>query len=549
MEMAWHFVLNILIALAGALLFGLIAERLRINSIIGYILAGAIVGQGGLGLIAQSQEVNVISELGVALLLFTIGLEFSFKRLLQLGRTALLGGTIAIISTLLIFSGILWLLGVELRPAVILGTAAALSSTAIVLRVLRYRNTLDSQHGKAALGVLLMQDVALVPLVLLVTFLSNPQGDLLEQLRLAFMNGILLLAALLVFTSYILPRFLNEKIVARNREIPIILAAVTGIGATYAAHTLGISPALGAFLAGMMLAENKFAEQMRADVTPMRTLFITIFFVSVGLLADLTWMATHLHWVIAASLVTMALKTIISYFSLRPFMHSIIEPLAAAVAISQLGEFSFMLLSIGQGSSLIPNDIFQLVISTSIVTLVVAPFAAGRAGGIARRIATYVVPNRKLAKITRSDKAKQLAGHIVLIGYGEAGQAAYTQIADLDIKVLVLDIDPKLTRLAESAGALTLIGDATNQAILEAAHIEDASGIIVAVSDPHIARRIIGLCTSLAVQVPIFARSRYHIFAEEFNVLGSNEVVDEELLVGEILGNMVRAEFQMSTPD
>jgi len=533
----WGLIYDLLLSLAAALVLGLLFERLKLNAIIGYLLAGAIVGQGGLGLVQKPDEVTVIAEIGVALLLFTIGLEFSWRALRKMGLKVYVGGGIMVVACTLFLTCVGIVSGLSWQAAVIIGAAGSLSSTAIVMRVLRGRNELDSVHGKAALGVLLVQDIAVVPLVLGVNFVANGSGELGKEVGQALWATGLLVLILVVFVSQIVPRLLHEKVVAQNREIPIILAVLTCVGATWAAHELGISPALGAFFAGMLLGDSKFSEQIRADVMPLRTLFVTIFFVSVGLLADLGWIFGHLPLVLASTFMVMAVKTVATYFAMRPFVRGIIETIAVALALSQVGEFSFVLLSTGSEAGIIPPDVFQLVISTIMLSLLLSPFMVSRSLVMGEFLARRLVPARKLVASVRAARPKTLRGHLVTVGYGEAGQATCMALRDIDWPRLVIDIDPKLVRLAERNGNHAIIGDATSAEFLhDVAHISDARAILVTVSDHTICRRVVAVCKSIAPEVRVITRSRYHVYSSELDMVGADEVVDEEMLVGEQMG-------------
>lgn len=536
MDTGWGMILDLLIALSAALVLGLIFERLKISSIIGYLIAGAAVGQGGFGLVRETEQVKVIAEIGVALLLFTIGLEFSWRSIKRMGTGILFGGAAMVLACVIVFTGVGVAFGLTLQAAFVLGAAGSLSSTAVVMRVLRNRNDLDSIHGKTALGVLLIQDIAVVPLVLAVTFVASGSNSIAKEVTQALMGAIFLVIVLIVFVSQIVPRLLHEKVVAQNRELPIILAVVTCVGATWAAHELKLSPALGAFFAGMLLADSKFSDQMRSDMLPLRTLFVTIFFVSVGLLADIGWMAMHLHWVLGATIVVLLVKAVATYFALRPFVRGIIEVMATAITLSQVGEFSFVLMSIGEQGGLLTRDVFQLVISTTLVTLVVTPFTVAHALPFARSLAKRIFPARKLARSEREARPNVMSGHLVIIGYGEAGQAACSVIASVDWPKLVIDLDPKLVRLAESCGHRAIIGDASSMELLEIAGVQTAKAVVVTISDHTACRMAVSMCKQLAPQVPVISRSRYHKYAEELDMVGADQVVDEEMLVGRRVG-------------
>ncbi|MDK3156224.1 NAD-binding protein [Kamptonema cortianum] len=286
----------------------------------------------------------------------------------------------------------------------------------------------------------------------------------------------------------------------------------------------------------MLLADAKYSQQIRADVFPLRTLFVTLFFVSIGLLADLSWLLSHLPLVLLGTVVVLSVKTVATYFALRPFVPGIIEVLATSVAISQIGEFSFVIMTIGKDSGIIPEDLFQLVIGTTLFTLILTPFTVGNALRISRFLAKRVFPARKLAASERLSRAVSLNEHLVIIGYGEAGQGAAHAVNSYSFEKLIIDLDPKLVRLAERHGFKAMIGDATNHEILEHAQIFNAMAIIIAVPDHNASRIITGVCKSVAPGVPLIVRARYHAHKDELDMVGADTVVDEEELVGRALG-------------
>ena len=304
----WSVLFDVLILLLTALVLGVVCERLRQSPILGYLAAGTLLGPNALQYISSASEVSALAELGVALLLFTIGLEFSWHRLRRLGAAALGGGTAQVIVTMGLGTATALFFGMSWRTALAIGAIVALSSTTVVLRLLVSRAEIESIHGRHALGILLIQDVAVVPLVLLMTVLGG-QGSL-QQVGLDVFKT-LLWAGVLVFVLYLLfnrvvPRVLHLASLQRNRDLPILLAIVTGLGSAWGSHELGLSPALGAFVAGMLLAESPFATQIRADVASIRTLLVTLFFSSIGMLGDPVWFIGHLPAVLALVVVIVA---------------------------------------------------------------------------------------------------------------------------------------------------------------------------------------------------------------------------------------------------
>ena len=537
MDDVWLFILDFVIVLGGAVVLGILCERLGVSSIIGYLVAGVIVGPVVVGLFSQGEAIYTIAEIGVSLLLFTIGLEFSWKQLVRFGGKAVIAGAIAVGCVTLVSVLVGAAAGWDWKVGFVIGAAASLSSTAIVLRVLRDKNDLDSVHGRFAVAMLLTQDVMIVPLVLVVSFVSSQSDDLALSLGVAVVNTVALVVGMILFVTLVVPRLLNEKVIARNREIPILIAFAVAVGATWAAHALGLSPALGAFLAGLMLAEGRFADQMRADVLPLRTLFMTVFFVSVGLLADVAWIADNALLVLGATGALIVGKVLVVYFATRPFQASIVECMATALALFQVGEFSFLLLAIGRQGGILGEPLFKLATSVVLLTLFLTPFLTGNSRRAALRVVKTFVPKRKLAKAERSaQSAETTHGHVILVGYGAAGTATALLLRDAQVPVTVLEINPALVREAEGCGMEAIVGDGTQGTILERAHIDGAKALIVAVPDTQVARAIVSQAKHIAPDVRVFARSRYHVFAEQLHVVGADSVVDEEQSVGEQLG-------------
>jgi CPA2 family monovalent cation:H+ antiporter-2 len=536
---AWRLLLDLIVTLIGALLFGALMEKLRQSPIVGYLLAGVVIGPSALGLAAGHGALLTIAEIGVALLLFTIGLEFSWKRLLRMGGLALGGGSIQIVLTAAVGAAAARLFGLDWPASFMLGMILAVSSTAVVLRVLKDRGDLDSLHGRAATGVTLLQDAAMVPMMLIATLIVQPAiGDWAERFAGAVVGGAVFLAGIAIVVGMVLPRLLNAREFARNRELPILTAVVTGVGATWAAHAMGLSPSLGAFLAGMLLAESRYADQIRADVYPLKTVFVTIFFASIGTLVDLSWLRENLPLVGAATVATMTVKALIVYLAIRPFLRGAIVPsIAAGLTLSQLGELSFVLAKLAAAKGVFEPELMQLVLSVTICSLLVTPLLVAGAPRIARAIAKRLCRPRALAKSEReAQRLEGLQGHVVLAGFGAAGQAAARELHSADAKVVVLDIDQKLAALAAECGWRAQVGDATQPLNLLMASVDHAACLIVAIPDHRTARLVISQAKALNPGITAIVRCRYAIYAGELDLVGADVVVNEEIEVGEQLG-------------
>ncbi len=531
----WNVLFDILILLLTAMVLGVICERLKQSSILGYLAAGTLLGPNAFEVISSDSEVAALAELGVALLLFTIGLEFSWRRLRSLGGAALGGGAAQIAVTIAIGTLVAMIFGQHWRTATTLGAIVALSSTACVLRVLIARAEIESVYGRHALGILLMQDIALVPLVLLVTVLGGG-GSLAEAGVDIFRTlgwALVLVVVLYGLFNWVVPRLLHLRSLQRNRELPILLAIVTGLGSAWGAHQLGLSPALGAFAAGMLFAESPFATQIRADVSSLRTVLVTLFFSSIGMLGDPVWFVQNLPLVLAVVLAIVVGKAIIIWVILRGFKLSNTNALATGICLGQVGEFSFVLAEVGRGT-VIGETLFALVISATITTLFLSPYLVALAPQISNRVIRAWAKIRKQPPPTAaSSKAGDVEGeHYIIIGYGPAGEAVAGTVEHLGKRVTVVDLNPNLIEQVSRLGLNAHIGDATHADVLEHAGVETASAIVVTIPDATAARGIVELIRSIAPDVHIIARSRYHRYFNDIKDGGADEVVDEEKIVG-----------------
>lgn len=552
MPEAWQLLLDLIVTLIGALFFGVLMEKLRQSPIVGYLLAGVVVGPSALGLAKGAESLHAIAEIGVALLLFTIGLEFSWKRLIGMGAVAMGGGALQIVATTAAGFGAAYLWGLPVNASILMGLVVALGSTAVVLRVLRDRGDIDSLHGRAAAGILLFQDLALVPIMVLATLLT--EGGSADEWAMRFaetgVKGALFLAALVVIIGLFLPRVLNASEFAKNRELPILTAISACVGATWASHAAGLSPSLGAFLAGMLLAESRYADQIRADVYPLKTVFVTIFFASIGTLADLGWIRENLLTVVLATFATMTIKSVLAYVSVRPFLRGAIVPsIAAGLALSQLGEFSFVLAKLGADSGVLGRDALQLVISVTIASLLVTPLLVAGAPRASRALAKRLFRARALARSEReAQRLEGLSGHVVLAGFGAAGQAAARELRSISAPIVVMDIDPKLVASAAECGYRSRVADATQPPNLLAAGVQHAACIVIAIPDHRTARVVISQAKALNPGIVAIVRGRYAVYTSELDLMGADVVVNEEVEVGEQLGREAAKHVHATEP-
>ncbi len=531
----WELLMQVLLLLVTAFLMGVLAERLRQSPIIGYLGAGILIGHW----VFNPDAIFQLAELGVALLLFSIGLEFSFQRLRRLGAIALGGGTLQVCGTLMIFA-----LGLSFfRPigeSLALGAMVALSSTAVVMRVLVDRAAIDSPRGRNALGILLLQDIAVVPLVIMVSLLG--QGGTETSVFLAVGKTLLGAVGLVVLFYglfyHLVPRLLKSKTVNASRDLIILLAIVAAVGSTWLAHAVGLSPALGAFIAGMMLAECEFAAQIRSDIGTIRTLFVTLFFTSVGMLANPQWMMVHIHWIAAGLTVMIFGKVLIIYFVARLFKNPRTQALATGITLAQIGEFSFVLATTARGVGLVDENTFNWIVSVTILSIFLSPFMVSRGDDIARRIIRILSPGAEIDR-PENEESSVMAGQIVIIGFGPAGQKVADGLIENNVSPLVLELKPSMAKIARQKGLIVHMGDASHEEVLLHAGLDRACLVVVTIPDPRGVRDAVSNIRRLSPGSTIIARSRYNIYTRDIEKAGAHLTVDEEILVGTNLSKQV----------
>jgi CPA2 family monovalent cation:H+ antiporter-2 len=533
----WPALADILVILLVALLLGIVAERLKQNALLGYLLSGVLLGPSGLGLVRQFEEVRQLAEVGVALLLFTIGLEFSLRRLRELGAVASLGGSAQILLTGVVFALLALAFDRPLSEAVVIGAALSVSSTAVVLRVLVDRSELDSLHGRNALGILLTQDLAIVPLVLVISAVAEGVDAVTAIQRLGIRGGLglLLVIGVYIASERLVPPLLALASARNNRELPVLVAVAVCLGATWVSHRLGLSPTLGAFVAGVLLAESHFAEQIRADVGPLRAVFVTMFFASAGMLADLPRSPEFLLVLLAAAVILLV-KALVVGGVIRAFRQPHQVAFATGLALAQIGEFSFVLLQVGFDAGAVAAETFQILLSASVVTLLATPYLMAASSHLCEVLVRRWDTAAPHPPPTGGGQGPAWEHRrVIVVGYGPAGRSVVESLRAAGIPLLVIDLNPKT--ISENRAVIPIeIGDASRGDILQHHHLRWARAVVVTVPDPQTARLVIHQAKLVAPDVPVIARGRYHVHIPRLMQAGADSVVDEEYVTGERLG-------------
>ncbi|MFM7458439.1 MAG: cation:proton antiporter, partial [bacterium] len=524
--------------------------RLKLSPIIGYLIAGMFLGgPGSLQLIKSPLEIEAIAELGVSLLLFSLGLEFSWNKIKALPLKILRGGALQILLTPLFFLVVSSLCGLDIKIAILAGLIFTLSSTATVLRTFNDLAEIDSQHGRNSIAVLLLQDIAVIPFTMIVSFISVNNAVANEfQNNFLFTIGaaVLLVLGLYIFLNKIAGPALSLFSLNNNREMAILLAIIISIGSAWTAYQIGISPSIGAFIAGMLLASSSFATQITADIAPLRILFLTLFFGSAGMLADPIWVFNNFALVILLSIAVIFSKTLISSVIFSLSGHSIAISVASAVSIAQIGEFAFVLSNIAKDSSLLSSDWSQLIVSVTIVSLFFTPFMIKFAPRIGLKVQKFFnaifgifqqIKTKKSGEALETEVSSLNSPRIYVIGYGPAGREVARQLKDLYLKeIAIMDLTKDSLDSAELDGFKTYMGDVRQLEVLQHSGLELANLVIITIPSYDAVLTTIDNIKRLAPTAHIIVRSRYQIYEQSFHEAGAHEIVNEEFTVGEKLG-------------
>jgi CPA2 family monovalent cation:H+ antiporter-2 len=529
----WGLLSDIVLLLGSCMLVGGIFARFGQSPLVGYLLAGMLLGgPGSFHLIHSEHAIEAIAELGVALLLFSLGLEFSWERLRALGSRTLIAGFSQVILTLVAAGAVAKLLGRPLAESTAIGAMVALSSTAVVLRVLLERSEVETPHGRITLAALLAQDVAVVPLTILMTLLGQGGGaaDVLLNLGKILLSAVGLIVILYVVLNKLAVRALGTLTLERNRELTLILAIVVGLGSAWLANKGGISPSLGAFFAGMFLGSSPFAVQIRADVSSLRTVLLTLFFGSAGMVGDLIWIGGHLPLVLGVSLLVIVGKAVIVWGIARVLGRPHYVAIAAGICLAQIGEFAFVLGSLGLASGVISPEILRLMVSVVIVTLFVSPFLIPHAVALGKDICERIGAEPPAAG--ENEQQALPPPEILIIGFGPAGQLTAAAMYDRQDRVAIIDMNHKGILEARRNGYRAEVGDASRPEVLEHVHVSSAKAVIITIPDPAASMRILQEVRLQAPHAFTIVRSRYQRFAHEYADHGACVVVGDEEEVG-----------------
>ncbi|MBO2544836.1 MULTISPECIES: monovalent cation:proton antiporter family protein [Salegentibacter] len=528
---------DIVIILGLSILIILLFQKIKVPSILGFLLAGIIAGPHAFNLISSSHEVELLSEIGIIFLLFVIGIELSIKELISMKNTVLIGGGLQVGGTILFTTIVAYFFGLPLNSAVFLGFLFSLSSTAIVLKLIQERGEITAPHGRVALGILIFQDIIVVPMMLLTPILAGDGGDLLTTLLILILKIVGVGVVIYLLARYIVPRIFSMVVKTKSKELFILTTVVFCFAIAWLTSSVGLSLALGAFFAGLIISESEYSHQATVNVLPFREIFISFFFISVGSLLNLEFFINNILMILLLVIGVVFLKMLVVGATVLLLKYPPRTVLLSLFSLFQVGEFSLLLSGVGLDNNIIPNSVYQYFLAISIITMGLTPFLIAAAPKITYSILKARVPSsvrhrleslNKLKTTEETDEPKKLDDHLIIIGYGINGENIAKAARNAEIPYVILDTDPVTFKKAKNNNEPIIFGDATNSLILKHLHVQEARVIVIAISDPGATKKIISNVRLYSKTAFIIVRTRYVREIEENIKLGADEVIPEE---------------------
>jgi len=499
-----------------------IFNRIQLPSIVGFLIAGMILGPFGFQLITNLDEIGIMAEIGIILLLFSIGLELSLKELLNIKKILIIGGGLQVLLTIILSAAIIYLIGLSVKEAVFLGMLISLSSTAIVLKLLADKGELDSPHGRISLGILIFQDLSVVPLFLFVDLLGTPDQIDFTEVIVRMITAFGAVALILIVAKYLTPPLLYRLAKLRMKEIFTVGIILIILGTAYLTYSLGLSFALGAFIAGLILSESEYSYQIVADILPLRDAFNSIFFVSIGLLLNVNFVLEYPLYVILAALGVLVLKALIITTIVMFLKYPARVAILAGIGLAQIGEFSFIVAQHGLNLNIISSEYSDIFISSTIITMILTPSLIRIAPKLADKSGKI-----DLVKV-RGLEVEPLVDHVIIAGFGLNGKNLSTVLKVTGTKYTVIEINPDTVKEEKAKGENIIYGDISKAEILLHAHIKTAKIMVIAISDPASSRRALKLAKELNQKIFVIVRTRFVRETDDLIKLGADIVIPEE---------------------
>ncbi len=521
---------DIIILLSSSIVMVFVLHKLKLPSIIGLLITGIIIGPYGFQLINAVHEVELLSEIGIVLLLFVIGMEFSLKQLYSIGRTVFIGGLVQVGLTVLVTFLLAYWGGFTWEASIFLGFLFSLSSTAIVLNILQSRNEISTPHGKNALGILIFQDIIVVPMMLVTPILAGQGGNLWMELLILLSKSILVVLGTYISARYLAPKLLYIIARTKNKELFLMFTIALCFVISYLTAQAGLSLALGAFLAGLIISESDYNHQATSTILPFREFFSSFFYVSIGMLMDITFLLDHFIVIIGVAILVFTVKTIIALLAAVVLKYNIRTAILTGLTLFQIGEFAFILSKVGIQYGILTPVANQYFLSISILTMLFTPFIMNNSEVFSNWFIHTFYPNRKLGSALKDKKVTntERKNHLIVIGYGMNGKNLALAAKKTGIEYIILEINAETVKREKANGEPIIYGDAVHEHILETVGLEDARVVVIAISDPQASKAILVKIRELSSTVYVLVRTRYVSEIEPLLALGADEVIPEE---------------------
>ncbi len=520
--------LEILAILSSAVFIVWLFRRLKLPAILAYLVAGMLVGEHGLNIAQDQVDYDHFAELGIVFLLFTLGLEFSLPRLMAMRHLVLAVGSLQVGISLLIFTIASMLFGLSFESAFVVGGILALSSTAIVIRQLSETGAMKRKSGQLSVAILLFQDVAVVPLLIIIPMLAlDSDTSMIWALGIAILKGVVVVTLLLFIGKWLLPKVFNIIAQVRTDELFVLTTLLVTLLASAITQWFGLSMALGAFLAGMMLSESEYKHQLEADIRPYRDILLGLFFITVGMKLDVALLVSSPLSLLAIMLSFMLVKVIVIKVLATRAGESPKDAWASGLMLAQMGEFGFVLIALANQVKLLPSDVSSMLLGAGVISMAITPYMIDHA----RSWSLFLSQE----KSTTTDDLEQLPenenlkDHVIICGFGRIGQTVSRFLKQESIDFVAIDIDPLRTRTAREAGENVLFGSSRQTELLIAAHLSQAKLVVIAFGEDKQSLEVIQKVRSLSPNVPILVRTRNDDHLDMLYDAGANEVVPESL--------------------
>jgi CPA2 family monovalent cation:H+ antiporter-2 len=514
---------DILIILAASIVIIVISSKLKLPAVAGFLITGMLIGPHALALVKNPAEIDLFAEIGIVLMIFIVGIEFSLGKLKQIKKLIIKAGGGQVIITILAVVLIALLLGYKVQNSFFFGFLVSLSSTAIVLKLLQDRQEVDSPQGKINLGILLFQDLCVVPMIVLVPLLAlkgelNMETTLLKT-SIAVISVIVMIAA----ARFLMPPILNVIVKTRLKEIFVIGALFLCLGMAYATYKLGLSLALGAFVAGIIISESRYSSQIVADILPFKEGFNSLFFISVGMLLDLHYVYENYLTALGLGAGIFLLKALIVIFIVLALKYPARIAIISGLGLAQIGEFSFIIAKLGFDYELIPNSMYQAFLASSVLTMIFTPFAFNLSPKVAVRLTKgkMVLPPKKKIE-------GKFTNHVVIVGAGISGKTLARVLNETGVRYIFVELNPDTVKRMAADGETVVYGDASRYTILEEAQIKTARAVVFVISDPSIINYAIANARRLNKNVYIIVRTRHVADIDRLYEAGADMVFAEE---------------------